>query len=66
MSSLPEIEESIRRLSAEERIAFRAWFAEFDAAEWDREFEADIASGRLDWLLDEARSEVREGRSTKR
>jgi hypothetical protein len=55
MSSINQIEEAVRRLSAEDRAAFRSWFAEFDAEEWDRQIEADVAAGRLDWLIDEAR-----------
>lgn len=58
MINLLEIEKSIRNLSREERAEFRAWFAEFDAVEWDRELEADAASGKLDWLADEAHREL--------
>ena len=46
--------------------AFRAWYAEFDAEEWDRQLEADVAAGRLDWLVDEARRDNQEGRCTDR
>jgi hypothetical protein len=46
MTTIQEIEAAIRRLSAEERTAFRAWFAEFDAEEWDRQLAADVAAGR--------------------
>ena len=53
MSAVQQIEEAVRRLSDEERAAFRAWFAEFDAAEWDRQFEFDVKAGRLDWLIHE-------------
>ena len=41
-----------------------AWFAEFDAAAWDRQFERDVAEGRLDALADEALRNAREGRCT--
>lgn len=66
MSTLQQIEDAIRRLSDEERAAFRTWFAEFDAQEWDRQLEADVAAGRLDWLIDEARQDLRSGRCTDR
>jgi hypothetical protein len=33
---------------------FRCWFAEFDAAAWDRQLEADLTAGKLDALLKEA------------
>ena len=66
MSTVEAIEDAVRQLSPDERASFRAWFAEFDAEEWDRQFEADVAAGRLDWLADEARSDLREGRCTDR
>jgi hypothetical protein len=64
MSSIQEIELAIRQLSPEELAAFRAWFAEFDASIWDRQFEEDVAAGRLDALADEALQDLREGRCT--
>ena len=66
MSTVVEIEDAVRRLSDDERAAFRAWFAEFDAAEWDRQLDADVAAGKLDWLVDEARRDLREGRCNDR
>jgi hypothetical protein len=62
MSVVQQLEEAVRQLSAEEQAEFRAWFAEFDAADWDRQFEAGVAAGRLDWLAEEARGELRAGR----
>ena len=64
MSSIQEIEHAIRQLSPEELAALRAWFAEFDAGIWDRQFEEDAAAGRLDALADEALQDLREGRCT--
>ncbi len=66
MSTIQQIEEAIRQLTTEERAAFRAWFAEFDAEEWDRQFESDVTAGRLNWLIEEARQDLREGRCTDR
>jgi len=64
MSSVHEIEDAIRKLPDDELVALRAWFAEFDAEAWDRQFERDVAEGRLDALADEALSDAREGRCT--
>ncbi len=64
MSTVIEIEQAIQQLSAEQLAALRAWFAEFDAAIWDRQFEADVAAGRLDNLAEEAIKDFREGRCT--
>lgn len=66
MSTVQQLESTVRQLSAEELAAFRAWFAEFDAERWDRQLEADVAAGRLDWLVEEARRDLREGRCTDR
>lgn len=66
MSTIEEIEGAIRRLSSAELDAFRNWFAEFDAAAWDRQIEQDIAAGRLDALADEALNDLRQGRCTDR
>jgi hypothetical protein len=66
MSTIQELEDAIRQLSAEDRAAFRAWFAEFDAAEWDRQLESDVAAGRLDWLVAEARQDRQAGQCTDR
>jgi hypothetical protein len=47
MSTVTEIESAISKLSREELAAFRAWFEDFDAEAWDRQFEEDAKSGRL-------------------
>jgi len=59
MNTVQEIEDAIRRLSAEDRAELCARLAELDAAEWDGQFEADVAAGRLDWLADEAREDLK-------
>jgi hypothetical protein len=64
MSSLQEIETAISQLSTDELAAFRVWFAEFDAEIWDRQFEEDVASGRLNKLADRALQHLQEGRCT--
>jgi hypothetical protein len=61
MSTVADIERAVERLSPEELAAFRTWFAEREAGEWDRQFEADVAAGRLDTLGDQALAESREG-----
>ena len=64
MSTVQEIEDAILKLPSQELAEFRAWFAEFDAAAWDRQFEEDVAAGRLDDLAEEALLDLREGRCT--
>jgi len=64
MSTLQDISEAVGKLPAEDLARFRAWFAEFDAGRWDRQFVEDIAAGRLDDLAEEALRDLREGRCT--
>jgi hypothetical protein len=64
MSTIEEIERSIRRLSREELAALREWFALFDADVWDRQLEEDAQAGKLDELADEALQDDESGRCT--
>jgi hypothetical protein len=64
MSTVQEIQEAVEQLPEEDLTAFREWFAEFDAALWDRHFEADVSAGRLDKLVEEALQDLREGGCT--
>ena len=66
MSTVEELEAAVQKLSPQERAAFRAWFVEFDAAEWDLQLEGDVAAGRLDWLAAEAVLDQQAGRTTER
>ena len=65
MTRLNRLEEQIRGLSAEELRELRAWFAEFDGENWDRQFEADVNAGRLDRLAEQALRDHDSGRSSK-
>lgn len=64
MSKLEAIEKKVSGLSPEELAKFRYWFAEFDAAAWDRQIERDVKAGKLDALADEALREHAAGKST--
>ena len=65
MTKLERLEREVRDLSANELASFREWFAEFDAAEWDRQLEEDVSSGKLDRLADAALADHDAGRSRK-
>ena len=43
MSTIQEIEQGVQKFSPEDLALFREWFAEYDAAIWDRQIEADRA-----------------------
>jgi hypothetical protein len=64
MDTIHEIGDAIRRLPDDAWVALRAWFAECDAAAWNRQFEQDVAEARLDALADEALRDARAGRCT--
>jgi len=64
MSKVESLEKRISALSAEELAEFRQWFAEFDAAVWDRQIERAAKTGKLDALADEALRDHAAGKST--
>jgi hypothetical protein len=64
MSKVKDLELQIEALSAEELAALRQWFAAFDAEAWDREFEADVAAGKLDGVAAQALRNHAAGRFT--
>ncbi len=63
MTTVTEISGAVQRLPKRELVRFRKWFAEYDAAAWDRQIERDGTAGRLDALIRETRREVRAGRA---
>lgn len=64
MSNIHDIEQAVRNLSPNELETFRRWFADYDAENWDRHLEQDVAAGRLDELANEAIRNTRDGKST--
>ena len=62
MHTVQEIEQAVSRLSREELARFREWFDEFEANLWDRQFENDAQSGKLDKLAGRAVAEFRAGK----
>lgn len=59
MSTLGKIQSEIAALGMADYSALRRWFAERDWDAWDREFEEDVESGRLDFLAEEAKQKGR-------
>jgi hypothetical protein len=64
VSTVPEIIDAVNRLNEEQKGQFLAKLADinFDDA-WDRQMEADAKAGRLDFLWDEAKREIAEGKT---
>jgi hypothetical protein len=62
MMQVEEIQAEIEQLSQDEFIRLRRWFAEKDWERWDEQLEQDITTGKLDFLLEEARLAKTKGR----
>lgn len=63
MGKVDQIEQQVKALSLEELAQFRAWFLEFDWAEWDRQIERDARAGKLDKLAAEALRDHKAGKT---
>ena len=61
MGTLQEIEQAVSKLPENELVRFREWFEEFDASEWDKQFERDVKEGKLDRVAEKALSDYRKG-----
>ena len=62
MIKIREIEKAIVDLPPKQFSAFRAWFDKFDAVRWDRQFEANVYSGKLDALANKALGDFKKGK----
>ena len=62
MQAVQELQSAISQLSAEELARFREWFDKFDAEVWDRQFEEDAKSGKLDQLANQAIADFQAGK----
>ncbi len=63
MTEVERIEEQIKSLDEQAFAQLRQWFIEYDHARWDRQIEAGSASGKVDFLADEALAEHRAGKT---
>src|SRR5262249_52976017 len=62
--TLEKAEKAVTQLSPEVLAQFRQWFAEYDGEIWDKQIEADAATGKLDALAQEALAEYYGGQVT--
>ena len=61
--TVQSLEQAVSMLSPTDLVEFRRWFAQFDAANWDAQIEADAAAGKLDALASEALAEYEAGKA---
>lgn len=64
MSKIEEVEKKVQGLRPDELEAFRKWFWNFDAELWDRQFEKDVLSGKLDLLAETALKSYKSGHNS--
>ena len=62
MTQIEHIQAEIESLSPEDFVRLRKWFADKDWQSWDKQLEADIAEGKLDFLRSEAMAAKRQGK----
>lgn len=58
MTTLPEIESAIKQLPEGDVRQLAAWLQEYLDELWDRQIEADAASGKLDNLISQAEADI--------
>jgi len=63
MGKIENLKKQIQELSDEELARLRQWFADYDAAKWDLQIEADAKAGKLDRLAEKALRDHAEGRT---
>ena len=63
MTTVESLERAIVNLPPHELAEFRRWFAEFDAAAWDAQIEADAAAGKFDAVAAAALAEHQAGKT---
>ena len=54
---IQDLEHAVTQLPPKELERFRKWFEEFDAQGWDKQWEADAESGKLDKIAEQALKE---------
>ncbi len=59
VSTVDEIKKAAGALSVNEREELLSWLMDLDD-DWDRQMAKDAAAGKLDFLIEEARTAVRE------
>jgi hypothetical protein len=65
MMLVQQIKREVASLPKVQLKEFRSWFEEFDASEWDKQFEKDVASGKLDDIANRAVSDFKKGKFKK-
>ena len=64
MSTVVEIIDAVKKLNSKQKSEFLAKLAKIDFDDaWDKQIEADAKAGRLDFLWEEAKEDMKKGRN---
>jgi len=63
MTRVQRLEREVKELAPSELAAFRKWFQDYDAAQWDQQIEADAIAGKFDRLAQKALADHKAGRT---
>jgi hypothetical protein len=63
MSEVEELEARISNLNRQDLAKLRDWFLQLDDRLWDQQIASDLEAGKLNGLIDKARSELANGKA---
>ncbi|UBF23667.1 hypothetical protein K9N68_18010 [Kovacikia minuta CCNUW1] len=61
MTSLAEIEAAIAKLPEDEARQLADWLQDYLDERWDQQIASDVAAGKLDHLIQQAKSDIAAG-----
>jgi len=56
MTRLDKIKHDIQNLSEQDLVKLQKWFADLDWEKWDEQLEKDVATGKLDFFVEDAKA----------
>ena len=62
MIKIKDIEKAVVDLPAKDFAEFRAWFQKVDAEKWDKQFESDVKTGKLNQIAQKAITDFKKGK----
>ncbi len=62
MIKIRDLEKAVSNLPPNDLAEFRAWFHKFDAVRWDKQFENDAVTGKLDRVAEKTLNDYRKGK----
>jgi hypothetical protein len=63
MATVKELEKAVTDLPSDKLAEFRTWFESFDAGQWDKQFEEDVKSGKLNRVAEKAIKDYSKGKA---